>query len=134
VSAAPFSQNISMPRRQVAQPRQESTMQPTPTVSPTLTLVTCGPTSTARPTISWPGTIGNAELPHSPRAWWMSEWHTPQNWISILTSRGPGKRRSKLQGASGARAEVAAYASVFSVPPVDLCAELETAVVIAHYL
>jgi hypothetical protein len=115
----------------VAHERQESTMQPTPTVSPTPTFFTCAPTSTTRPTISWPGTIGNEELPHSPRAWWMSEWQTPQNWISILTSSGPGARRSKLQEESGARADVAAYASVFSVPPVDRCAELDTAVVIA---
>ena len=42
---------------------------------------------------------------------------------------GPVARRSMLNGASGARAEVAAYAAVFSVPPVERCVELETAVV-----
>ena len=79
-----------MPRPQIAQLRHESTMQPTPTRSPALNFFTSAPTSTARPTISWPGTIGKVELPHSPRAWWMSEWQTPQNWISISTSFGPG--------------------------------------------
>ena len=106
-------------------------MQPTPARSPALNLVTSAPTSTTRPTISWPGTIGKVELPHSSRAWWMSEWQTPQNRISIRTSFGPVARRSMLKGASGARAEVAAYAAVFSVPPVERCVELETAVVMA---
>src|SRR5262245_57145670 len=108
-------------------------MQPTPTRSPTLTFVTCGPSSRARPTISWPGTIGNTELPHSPRAWWMSEWQTPQNRISIRTSLGPGARRSKLHGASGASADWATYAAVLSAPAVEGRAVLETAVVIVFF-
>ena len=36
------------------------------------------PTAFTRPTISWPGTMGKSEPPHSSRTWWMSEWQTPQ--------------------------------------------------------
>ena len=82
-------------------------MQPTPARSPTLNRVTCAPTPATRPTISWPGTMGKIEPPHSSRAWWMSEWQTPQNRMSMRTSRGPGSRRSIVNGPSGAVAEVA---------------------------
>ena len=83
-------------------------MQPTPARSPTLNFVTPSPTRVTRPMISWPGTIGNVALPHSSRAWWTSEWHTPQKRISIWTSPGRGSRRSTVNGASGARAAGAA--------------------------
>ncbi len=43
-------------------------MQPTPARSPTAIFVTFAPTRVTRPMISWPGTIGNVELFHSPRA------------------------------------------------------------------
>ena len=46
------------PSAQEAQCWQESTMQPTPTRSPTLNLVTSPPTAVTWPTISWPGTHG----------------------------------------------------------------------------
>ena len=78
-------------------------------LSPTLNLVTLEPTAVTMPTISWPGTIGKAELPHSLRAWWMSEWQTPQYLISITTSSSRGSRRSKVKGVSGFDASVAAY-------------------------
>ena len=52
-------------------------MQPTPTRSPTLWLVTSVPTSVTMPTISWPGTTGNGWVPQSPLTVWMSEWQMP---------------------------------------------------------
>lgn len=42
----------------LAQPTQESTKQPTPTLSPTLNLVTASPTAVTTPAISCPGTMG----------------------------------------------------------------------------
>jgi len=74
----PFSQYCSRPSLQVPQVRQESTKQPTAARSPTLNFVTLSPTPMTRPAISWPGTIGKRLPPHSSRAWWMSEWQTPQ--------------------------------------------------------
>jgi hypothetical protein len=47
-----------MPFWQGAQWRQESTMQPIPTASPTWKRVTALPTAATRPTISCPGTTG----------------------------------------------------------------------------
>ena len=44
--------------RQFSHSRQELTMQPTPTRSPTACLVTSEPTSVTVPTISWPTTCG----------------------------------------------------------------------------
>jgi hypothetical protein len=81
--------------------RHESTMHPTAATSPTFSFVTLLPTLITRPTISCPGTIGNIDPPHSSRAEWMSEWHTPQCVISIWTSRSPGSRREKVNGANG---------------------------------
>ncbi len=43
-------------------------MQPTPAISPTAKRVTSVPTAATRPTISWPGTIGKIDPPHSSRA------------------------------------------------------------------
>ena len=54
----PGTQYCSSPSRQAAQVRQLSTMQPTPTRSPTLNRVTFPPTAVTTPAISWPGTIG----------------------------------------------------------------------------
>ena len=52
-------------------------------------------------TISCPGTQGYAVPPHSLRTVCKSEWHTPQNRMSIWISVGPGSRRSNEKGASG---------------------------------
>ena len=85
-------------------------MQPTPTRSPTLNRFTSAPTRVTLPTISWPGTMGKMELPHSSRAWWMSEWQMPQNSMSMATSRGTdgaavdlerGERALRGQGGVG---------------------------------
>ena len=76
-------------------------MQPTPARSPTAKPVTSAPTALTRPTISWPGTIGNSAPPHSSLAWWMSLWQMPLNRMSIWTSRGPTARRSIVVGARG---------------------------------
>ena len=82
----------------------------TPTKSPTANLATSPPIAVTRPTISWPGTHGYCVPPHSPRAVCRSEWHTPQNRMSIATSPAPGVRRVKLNGASGVVADCAAKA------------------------
>jgi hypothetical protein len=79
-------QNCSRPSLQFSQVRQESTMQPTPARSPSLNFLTCAPTFTTRPTISWPGTHGYVVPCHSLRAMWTSVWQTPQKRISICTS------------------------------------------------
>ena len=47
----------------------ELTKHPTPTRSPISNLVTPGPFLVTMPTISWPGTLGYLELPHSLRTW-----------------------------------------------------------------
>src|SRR3954470_21699183 len=86
----PGSQYCSRLSLQYSHSRQESTMQPTPTMSPTLYLLTWPPTLTTLPTISCPGTTGHIEGPHSLRAVCRSEWQTPQNKISISTSCGVG--------------------------------------------
>ena len=52
-------------------------MQPTPTRSPTVYLVTPDPISSTVPAISCPGTSGKWTSPHSARAVWMSEWQIP---------------------------------------------------------
>src|SRR3954470_3407180 len=56
-------------------------------------------------------------MPHSLRVKWMSEWQTPQKSMVMWTSRSPGARRSKANGASGAVAEVAAYPLVCMEAP-----------------
>ncbi|MNT11103.1 hypothetical protein D3C72_1459660 [compost metagenome] len=84
----------------VLQVVHESTKQPTPTWSPTLNLLTLAPTAVTTPAISWPGTIGKAAPPHSSRAWWISEWHTPQYLIEMATSSARGARRSNENGCS----------------------------------
>ena len=68
-------------------------MQPTPTWSPTLCLVTSEPTAVTTPAISWPGTTGYLGVPHSALTVWMSEWQMPANLMSMATSCGPGSRR-----------------------------------------
>lgn len=103
----PLSQYCSRPCSQGAQCWQLSTMQPTPTMSPTLNLVTFGPTAVTRPTISWPGTLGNWVPAHSPRTVCRSEWQTPQKRMSMATSRSAGVRRSMVSGASGVVADCA---------------------------
>ena len=54
----PGTQYCSSPSRQGLHWRQLSTMQPTPTRSPTLKRLTPDPTAVTTPAISWPGTIG----------------------------------------------------------------------------
>ncbi|MNI45184.1 hypothetical protein D3C73_996000 [compost metagenome] len=71
-------------------------MQPTPTRSPTLCLVTSEPTSVTMPAISWPGANGYCCGPQSPRTVWISEWQMPANLISMWTSLGPTSRRSMV--------------------------------------
>src|ERR1700744_5307517 len=85
-------------------------MHPTPTWSPTLYLVTSGPTALTTPAISWPGTTGDLGVPHSAFTVWMSEWQIPANLMSMATSCGPGSRRVIVVLVSGLVAEVAAYA------------------------
>jgi hypothetical protein len=89
----PPSQNCSKPRCTEGSVRHESTRQPTPARSPSLNFFASLPTGVTRPTISWPGTMGNSAPVHSSRTWWMSEWHTPQNRTSRTTSWG---RRAAL--------------------------------------
>ena len=108
VTVMPRSQYCSSPARQASHSRHESTNTPTPTVSPMRQRVTSSPTPTTVPTISWPGTIGKIEPPHSSRAWWMSLWQTPQKRMSMTTSWGRGSRRSNSKGPSGAVGPVAA--------------------------
>src|SRR6201996_2687443 len=85
-------------------------MQPTPTWSPTLCLVTSEPTAVTTPAISWPGTIGYLGVPHSPLTVWMSEWQMPANLMSNATSCGPTSRRWMVVLGSGSVADVAAMA------------------------
>src|SRR3569833_776314 len=80
-------------------------MQPTPTRSPTLNFVTPGPTATTLPTISWPGTHGYFVPDHSPRTVCRSEWQPPQYSMAILTSLGPGSRRSMVKWVRGVVAD-----------------------------
>ena len=100
VKVAPFRQFCSRSARQFSQVPHESTMQPTPPMSPTLNLVTALPTACTRPMISWPGTQGYTvgKLLHSFRAWWMSEWQIPQYKTSSRTSFGPTARRLICMG------------------------------------
>ena len=58
-------QNISSPLSQYRQSLQLSTMQPTPTLSPTFTFVTFLPTWVTTPASSWPGTHGYFVIPNS---------------------------------------------------------------------
>src|ERR1700686_4694887 len=105
-----LSQYCSSPARQLAQTRQESTMQPTAAISPSLNFFTALPALTTRPTISWPGTHGyvvGMTLCHSLRVWCRSEWQTPQYRISIWTSWGRGTLRLIVCG---------------DIPDVALCA------------
>lgn len=116
VPVLPLVQYCSRPALQFSHSRQESTMQPTPTRSPTLNLVTPGPTSDTMPAISWPGTIGKMASPQPSRAWWMSEWQMPANLMSIRTSCSRTSRRSMVVRSSGALAAGAAYAATVVMP------------------
>ena len=58
MKVAPGLQYCSSPALQLLHLPQEFTMQPTPTRSPTLYLVTSEPTSVTTPAISWPATTG----------------------------------------------------------------------------
>src|SRR5579863_6121023 len=100
----PFSQYCSSPALQLAHTRQESTMQPTAAMSPSLNFSTALPTFTTRPTISWPGTQGytvGITSFHSLRTVCRSEWQTPQNNTSICTSCARGERRLMVCADSG---------------------------------
>src|SRR6478735_11905293 len=109
---APLVQNCSSPSLQYAHSPQESTMQPTPTRSPTLYRVTPDPTAETTPAISWPGTIGKMAGPHSSRTWWMSLWQMPANLTSISTSSSRSSRVSIVVACRGAPAEAADRAAV----------------------
>ena len=69
----PGMQYCSSPAWQFSHSRQESTMQPTPTRSPSEYLVASLPTASTVPAISWPGTSGKIASPQSLWAVWMSE-------------------------------------------------------------
>src|SRR5580765_8023318 len=116
-----FSQYCSSPDLQLEQMRQESTIQPTAAMSPSLNFFTALPTFVTRPTISWPGTQGytvGITSFHSLRTWCKSEWHTPQNRISICTSCARGSRRGMLN---------------FANPEVGLCAAKAPAVKVCGF-
>jgi hypothetical protein len=86
----------SSPRRQPAHRPQLSTIQPTPTWSPTLTLVTASPTAVHTPANSCPGTQGYCCKPRAatwPAAKCKSVWQMPQYFISSSTSFGLSARR-----------------------------------------
>src|SRR4029077_7260039 len=105
VSVNPFSQYCSSPARQLSHTRQESTMQPTAAMSPSLNFFTALPACTTRPTISCPGTNGytvGITSFHSFRTWCKSEWQTPQYKISICTSCARSALRGTVKGLSGA--------------------------------
>src|SRR6266571_4183422 len=74
VNVTPFSQNISWPARHSGHARHESTMQPTPTRSPSRKWDALAPWDTTRPTISWPGTTGKCVFPQSSFTWCTSLW------------------------------------------------------------
>src|SRR5207245_6029314 len=65
VNVTPFSQNISWPARHSGHARHESTMQPTPTRSPSRKRDAPALRDTTRPMISWPGTTGKFVFPQS---------------------------------------------------------------------
>src|SRR5205809_3161153 len=99
-----FGQNCSRPALHCGQVPSESTMQPTAARSPGLYLITAEQTLVTRPTISWPGTIGQfvaMNSLHSLRTECRSEWQMPQNRLSIWTSRSVGSRRLILVESSG---------------------------------
>lgn len=64
-------------------------MHPTPTLSPTLTLVTLEPTSVTVPQSSCPGTIGKIASSKSLSPSWQSEWQIPEYFKSNFTSNSP---------------------------------------------
>src|SRR2546430_1382001 len=115
VNVTPFSQNISWPARHSGHARHESTMQPTPTRSPSRKRDALVPWDTTRPTISWPGTTGKWVVPQSSFTLCTSLWQMPQWRISIATSWGPGSRRSMDMRATGPLAARTPYAGVFLV-------------------
>ncbi len=78
----------------------------TATMSPTSRPVTWSPMAVTRPTISWPGTIGNS-WPQGPTEW-RSVWQMPQKRTSKATSSGRGSRCSKSKGVIGASRSSAA--------------------------
>src|SRR5690348_1958849 len=109
---APLEQNCSSPFLQYSHSPHESTMQPTPTRSPTLYFVTPSPTAETTPAISWPGTMGKCALPHSSRTWWMSLWQMPANLMSMRTSSSRRSRCSTVRASKGAPALGATSAGV----------------------
>src|SRR5215475_4542181 len=69
----------------------ESCSHATPTASPTLRLVTAGPSAATVPAASWPGMKGGTGLTgQSPDAACRSVWHTPQAFTLTRISPGPG--------------------------------------------
>src|SRR6478672_6329918 len=109
---APLEQNCSSPSLQNSHSPHESTMQPTPTRSPTWYFVTPSPTAETTPAISWPGTMGKIALPHSSRTWWMSLWQMPANLMSMRTSSSRRSRCSTVRASKAAPALGATSAGV----------------------
>jgi len=68
----------------------------------TLNFVTLDPTAVTTPLSSWPGTMGYATAPPTaaiaPCAMCTSLWQTPQYFMSIWMSSGPGARRFNRSG------------------------------------
>ena len=97
VGTLPAAHRCSSPASHAAHRPHESTMHPTPILSPTSKRVTSLPTSLTTPAISCPGHMGYCTAPVTPdicpAAKWRSLWHTPQYLTSMTTSRGLGARR-----------------------------------------
>ena len=87
-----FPEHIcSTPSLQFLHFKQLSTMQPTPTWSPTLNLVTFAPIAETTPASSCPGTTGKVVVPQSLLAICTSVWQMPQYFRSNVTSSAPGR-------------------------------------------
>src|ERR1700686_64159 len=85
-----FWQYAVSPRRQASQVPSSPPKNPTPTRWSTFHAVTPGPTSSIRPTTSWPGTRGKERLGNCASTVATSEWHTPQASTRIRTCPAPG--------------------------------------------
>src|SRR5918997_3997788 len=88
------------------------------TWSPSLRLLTPGPTSTTTPAPSWPITLGNKPSGSDPESVYASVWHTPVAFTSTRTSPslGPSKSTVSMLNGSFAPKATAALTSI-SAPP-----------------
>src|SRR5579862_4717957 len=99
---ARFWQIFSRPSMQLLHVPQLQKTQGTPTRVPRIAEATPAPSSTTRPTISWPGIRGRlinlANAGQSPLMRCRSEWQTPQASIWSRTSPSPGCDGNILDG------------------------------------